>query len=255
MRRAPARGRSGRALRGNAPRRADARRGQLLGREQRRRQRADRLRLDGIDLGDDPVDREQLGVGDERLAEPVHPGRGRLHRDQDAPLEVLLRAVELALREVAGGDVGDLLGGDRERFGEIVLPRPDVDADLTGIRVLRHEPVHGVRKPALLADLLEQPRRGRAAEDRVEQRDGEAASVRARDSRCPKADVVLLGVLALEAQARRRRLDERRAHHRPGRLPGDRRPSADSRSPSSSSWSTLPAAETTMFPGMYFAPW
>ena len=64
--------------------------------------------------------------------------------------------------------------------------------------------------PALLADLLEEPRRRRAAEDRVEERGGEPPPVRARDAGRAEADVVLLGVLALETQPGRRRLDERR---------------------------------------------
>ncbi len=110
------------------------------------------------------------------------------------------------------GDVGDLLGGDRERVGEVVLARAEVDADLAGVGVLRDERVDRVRHPALLADLLEEARRRRAAEDRVEQRRGEAAPVGARDAGRAEADVVLLGVLLLEAQPRRRRLDERRPH-------------------------------------------
>ena len=61
-----------------------------------RRELRDSLGLDRVDLGDDPLEREQLGVGDQRLAEPAHPVRGRLHRERDAPLEVLLGALELA---------------------------------------------------------------------------------------------------------------------------------------------------------------
>ena len=113
--------------------------------------------------------------------------------------------------QVAARDVGDLLGRDRERVGEVVLARAEVDADLAGVGVLRDERVDRVRHPALLADLLEEPRRRGAAEDRVEQRRREAAPVGARDAGRAEAHVVLLGVLALEAQARRRRLDERAA--------------------------------------------
>ena len=64
--------------------------------------------VDGVDLGDDPVERQQLRVGDQRAAEPAHPVRGRLHRERDPALQVLLRALQLALAQVAGGDVGDL---------------------------------------------------------------------------------------------------------------------------------------------------
>ena len=61
-----------------------------------------------------------------------------------------------------------------------------------------------VGEPALLAHLAEQPRRGRAAEDRVEHAEREAALVRAGDPRTAEADVVLLGLLGLEREARRR---------------------------------------------------
>ena len=157
--------------------------------------------------------------------------------------------------QVAGGDVGDLLGGDRERLAEVVLARAEVDADLAGVRVLRDERVDRVRHPALLADLLEEARRRRAAEDRVEERGGEAAPVGARDPGRREADVVLLGVLLLEAQPGRRRLDERRpqvrrAAHRPLRRS---RPALTSST--TSSCSMFPAAATTMFAGTYISSW
>ena len=110
-----------------------------------------------------------------------------------------------ACGQVPRRDVGDLLGRDRERIAEVVLARAQVDADLPGVGVLRDERVHRVGHPPLLADLLEEPRRRRAAEDRIEQGGGEATPIRARDARRREADVVLLGVLALEAQLRRRR--------------------------------------------------
>src|SRR4051794_22643435 len=71
--------------------RADPGRGQPLRREQGRRQLRDELGLDRLDLGDDAVEGEDLGVGHERLSEPVHSRRRRLHAEHDAPLEVLLR--------------------------------------------------------------------------------------------------------------------------------------------------------------------
>ena len=185
--------------------RPDARGREPLGREERRGELGRPTRLDRVDLGDDPVEREQLGVGDQRLAEPVHPGRRRLHREQDPALQVLLRALELARRQVAGRDVGDLLGRDRERVGEVVLARAEVDADLAGVGVLRDERVDGVRHATLLANLLEEPGRRGAAEDRIEERRCEPPPVGARDPGRREADVVLLGVLALEAEVRRRR--------------------------------------------------
>ena len=56
----------------------------------------------------------------------------------------------------------------REALGEVLLPRADVDADLAGVGVLGGEGVDGVREAALLPDLLEEARRGGAAEDAVQ---------------------------------------------------------------------------------------
>ncbi len=114
------------------------------------------------------------------------------------------------------------LGHDLETGAQVFLACADVDADLAGVGVLGAEGVHGVGHPALLADLLEEARRRGAAEDRVEQRGGEAPLVRARDPGRREAEVVLLDVLALEVQGRWRRLDERRARVRArGALVGD----------------------------------
>ena len=59
------------------------------------------VRVDRVDLGDHPLERQELGVGDERLAEPAHAVRRRLDREHDPPLEALLRALELALAQLA----------------------------------------------------------------------------------------------------------------------------------------------------------
>ena len=85
--------------RGSAPRRARSRPPRAApARAARRRARRPRSRLDRLDLGHDPLEREQLRVGDQRLPEPAHAVRGRLHREQDPALEVLLRPLELVAR-------------------------------------------------------------------------------------------------------------------------------------------------------------
>ena len=147
---------------------------------------------DGVDPLHDLVEREQLGVGDQRLPQPAHPVRGRLHRQQHPALQVLLRPLELAGAHVPGRDVAELARDDLEALDEVLLPRADVEPDLAGVRVLRGEAVDRVRHPTLLADLLEEPRGGGAAEDRVEQRRREAPLVAPGDARGAEADVVLL---------------------------------------------------------------
>src|SRR4029077_14839847 len=127
----------------------------------------------------------------------AHAVRGGFEREDDPPLEVLLRTLELSLAEPAGRDLGDLLDADLDAGRQVLLASADVHAEDPRVRVLRPEAVDGVRHPPLLADLLEEPRRGRPAEDRVEQGRSEAAAVRARDADRAEAEVVLLGLLAL----------------------------------------------------------
>ena len=133
-----------------------------------------------------------------------------------------------------------------ERLAHAVRPRADVEADLARVDVLAGVRVDRVGQPALLAHLLEQPRGGRAAEDRVEHAQGEAPLVGARNARAAEADVELLGVLVVEADPR--------ACASAGAGSGSSRPSPVGRGPSSApstsstirSCSRLPAAATTM---------
>ena len=62
-----------------------------------------------------------------------------------------------------------------------------VDGEAAGVRVARRRGVHRVRQPALLADLLEQPRAGAAAERRAEHRQRGAARVVPRTRRARRS--------------------------------------------------------------------
>ena len=106
-------------------------------------------------------------------------------------------------RILPGTDVLQLRRDHVEALAEVLLARADVDADLAGVDVLRPVGVDGVRHAALLADLLEEARRGRAAEDGIEQGRRIATRIVALEPRAGEADVVLLGVLALKAERRR----------------------------------------------------
>ena len=55
---------------------------------------------------------EERRLGDRRLADAGHPVRGRLEREQEPALQVLLRALELVRPHVAGGDVRELRDRD-----------------------------------------------------------------------------------------------------------------------------------------------
>ena len=94
------------------------------------------------------------------------------------------------------------LGADHvQRLDDVVLAGADVDPDLPGVLVLARPGVDGVGQAPLLADLLEQARGGGAAQDRVQDRQGEAALVVAGDALSAQADVVLLGLLAVKGDA------------------------------------------------------
>src|SRR3954452_19667768 len=150
---------------------------QAVGCEQLAGQRRHRLRLDRVDLGADAVERQQLGVGQHRLAQPAGAVRGRLHRQHDPPLQVLLGALQLVVGELPLPHPHQLVGGDAHALGQIVLAGADVDTDHASVGILGAERVDRVGHAAPLPDLLEQPGRGRSAQHRVEQRGGEAAPV------------------------------------------------------------------------------
>ena len=91
----------------------------------------------------------------------------------------------------------------RHASPHVLLAGSDVHRHHAAVHVLLAVGANRVSEPTLLAHLAEEPRRGRAAEDRIQDSQGEAPLVRARDPAAPEADVVLLGVLDLERESRR----------------------------------------------------
>ena len=89
-------------------------RGELLRREQHAGELGHARRLHGVDLRDHAVEREQLLSVMSDLPSLLMRFDVDSMREHDAALEILLRALELGVAHVAGGDVGDLLGDDRE---------------------------------------------------------------------------------------------------------------------------------------------
>jgi hypothetical protein len=115
---------------------------------------------------------------------------------------VLLGPLKLLVGGAVGAQRGELAPDDLARLADVVLAGADVHRDRPGLAELLGVRAHGVGEPPLLTHLLKQARRRRASKDRVEHREREAAFVAARDSRPAEADVVLLGVLLVEADAR-----------------------------------------------------
>ena len=145
------------------------------------------LRGDRVDAVDDLVDLEQLGAGDGGLADAVHAHRGALERQDEAALEVLLGAAQLVVGHRLGGEASQLGADDVAGGRQILLARPQEQADLAGVGVPDRVRAHGVGQAALLADLLEEAAAHRAAQDRVEHRLGVAPRVVARQSGPPRA--------------------------------------------------------------------
>ena len=133
------------------------------------------------------------------------------------------------------------------RLVHVVRPRAHVEADLAGVDVLAGERVDGVGQAALLAHLLEQPRRAGAAEDRVQHPQREAALVAAGSPGAPRhrwyCSVSLAWKRSRGSAGAGARLPSP-ARPRPRGRPARPRTSSTRRS-----WSMLPAAATTRFDG------
>ena len=205
-------------------------------------------RVDRLEPLDRLVERQQRRAHQDRAPEPVHAARGGLHRQREPALDVLAGAAQLVLADRLLAHALELAADHVQRLDDVVLARADVDADLAGVLVLARPGVDRVGQAALLAHLLEQARGRRAAQDRVQDRQREAALVVAGDALSAQTDVVLLGLLGVERRRAARGGPERR--RRPSRLRRASRRRAICRpAPRSAACSRLPAAETTIEPG------
>ena len=220
---------------------ADGRGREPLGAVELGRQRGQLVDGDGIDLGQHLVEAVDRQVEEGRAGDPRHPRRRRLRGEDEAALDVLLRPFELRRRDRLAAQPLELGADDRAGLLDVVLAGADVGGDEAGVGVLLVVGADRVGEAALLAHLSEQARRGRAAEDRVEHRERVAPLVVAGDPGSAEADVVLLGVLLVEAQARGF-LGRRRRRSVRGSPDGETRRSPSSTMRSCSRW---PAAPTT----------
>ena len=141
--------------------------------------------------------------GEHRRAQAVHARAGRLEREHDPPLDVLLARVELLRADRLLADPLELAAEHLADLGQVLRPRADVEADLAGVAVEALEAEDRVGEAALLAHRLKQPRGGGATEDAVEHAQGEAALVVAGQARSADGEVVLLGVARESARCRR----------------------------------------------------
>ena len=106
---------------------------------------ADVVEGDGVDAGDDLVDREQL-VGDElALAEAGHAGVGVLEAEDQAAAEAALAALELLVGQAVGADLGELGTYHGEDVVELGRQAADRDPDQAGVGVVGGEGEDRVR--------------------------------------------------------------------------------------------------------------
>src|SRR5215211_1483424 len=181
---------------------ADPRGGQPVGSEERPGQHHHVLHRHRVEGCQQRVDGEDRNPHQERAAEPVHAGQRRLHRQHGAALDVLAGALELLLPHPDFQEASQLGADHVHGRPDIVGPGTDVDRYLARVGVVTGVGEDRVGEAALLTDLLEEPRRSRAAQDRVEHPQREAAIVASRYPGGAEAEVVLLGGLAVEGDRR-----------------------------------------------------
>ena len=146
-----------------------------------------------------------------------------------------------------------------EHLVELGRQAADRDADQAGVDVLAGEGEDGVGQPALLADLLEQPARGAAAERGVEHAEREAARRRSGSARCTPSTTLTCSNWRVASATPG--ADAARASRPGGRATGSAVPVEEAvraRTPCApgvrrSAWSTLPATATTMLLGAVVA--
>ena len=167
----------------------DHRRGERLG-EQLAGERGDVLRRDGGDPVEALADRALVAVVELGAADPVHPRRRVLQPQHQPTAQVALRAGDLGRGQPVRRDLGEDGADDRDDLLQPLRRAPGVHAERARVGVGHRGRVHRVRQPALLPDLLEQPRARAAAERGVEHRERTAPRVvpgKARARRAARA--------------------------------------------------------------------
>ena len=110
--------------------------------------------------------------------QPPIRAAGRLEPEHHPALDVLLGALELVVGDALVAEPRELAADDLAGLGDVLGAGADVHRDDAAVDELLRVGADRVGEPALLADLAEEPRGHRAAEDRVERR----ASAKRRSS-------------------------------------------------------------------------
>ena len=130
-----------------------------------RARRADVVERHGEQRVDDLRRVDQAAVDGQLPGDVMGLAPGRFERHQQAGPRLRPHPVELALGDRRGG-LGDDLLDQRERRRRLAARRRGVDVEQAGVVIGMQGRADRIGQPAVLADLLEQPRR-RAAADHV----------------------------------------------------------------------------------------
>src|SRR3954463_13600264 len=147
--------------------------------------------------------RQVLTVRQLAFAEPAHPGAGVLQSEHQAALELAAAAGDLLGGQPVGGDAREFLADQPEHLRHPLGRAAGVDGEGPGARVVRERRADAVDQPALLPDLLEQPRAHPPADGGLQDRRGVAPLVEAADPQPAVEQVRLLGLAADQTGAPR----------------------------------------------------
>ncbi len=172
---------------------ADHRQRARLGREDALDRTVDVVAVDRFDARDQFVEVGHLALHLLGPSQPPHSTRRRLERHRERTGEVSLRRVSLGAGEPIGHQPIELRLDDLDGLGDAFGRRARVHGEEAGIGEGRAVRVHGVRQPALLPDLLEQPRRHPAAQRLVHDGERVAVGVERGDRRHAEHEMCLLG--------------------------------------------------------------
>ena len=131
-----------------------------------------------------------------------HPARRALEVQHQAALEMILGAPQLGVRERLVLQPAQLGDHDVDQLADRVVGAPGVNRHRAGVAVGAQAAEHRVGQPALLADVLEQPRAHRAAEHGVQHVARIAVLVVLLVAAGAEADVALLELLVADEHVR-----------------------------------------------------
>src|SRR3954471_4388851 len=162
------------------------------------------LLVDRVEPAEDLAHRQVLTVRQLALAEPAHPGAGVLEPQHDPALELAAAAGDLLGGQPVGGDAPEFLADQPEHLRPPLGRAPGIDREGPGARVVRERRADAVDQPALLPDLLEQPRAHPPADGGLQDRRGVAPRAEAADPQPAVEQVRLLGLATDQAGPPRR---------------------------------------------------